>query len=471
MTLRARLLIILTVLVAIALTVAGIATYNALSDNLYDRVDQQLRATQERPLLSLGALQGGGDEETGPPLPFSIYFEVRDANGTTQGARAIGSYIPELPAVIEADPQGTFFTVDSTYRPGTRAAIEGVAIDTGDPGRFRVLATATGDGELFITGLPLGDVEQTLGRLVRIEVLVALLVLAGLGITSWVLVRRELRPLDEMTATAAVIAGGDYSQRVEHSDDTTEVGRLGTALNKMMGNIQEAFDARAASEERMRRFLADASHELRTPLTSIRGYSELFRRGADERPEDLAIAMRRIEGEAERMGVLVEDLLLLAHLDQTRAEPADVVDIVALTEDACSDARAVAPDRDITCTTEGHVDVLGDGDRLHQALANLLSNAIRHTPEGTPIAVEVVREEDRVVLTVADEGPGLDPETLEHAFERFWRGDPARTRAAGGVGLGLAITAAIARSHGGGVSARNRSGSGAAFTITLPARS
>jgi two-component system OmpR family sensor kinase len=181
--------------------------------------------------------------------------------------------------------------------------------------------------------------------------------------------------------------------------------------------------------------------------------------------------MRRIEGEAERMGVLVEDLLLLAHLDQMRTEPEDVVDVAALAEDACSDARAGAPDREITCTTEEDVEVLGDGDRLLQALANLLSNAIRHTPEGTPIVVEVVRDEDRVVLTVADEGPGLDPETIDHAFERFWRGDPGRTRATGGVGLGLAITAAIAHSHGGEVSARNRSGTGAEFSITLPARS
>lgn len=471
MTLKTRLLLALTVLVAIALTATGIATYGALSSNLYDRIDQQLRLTQGRALLVPDVLEGFVGSDIGPTLPFQIYFELRENDGTVVGSRAIGSFVPDLPDDIQADPDGTFSTVDSVYEPGARPGSHGPLPDLADPGQFRVLATPALDGDrLLITGLPLGDVEQTLGRLVRIELLVALLVLVALGITSWILVRRELKPLDEMTATAAVIAGGDYTQRVVHVDEATEVGRLGTALNKMMGNIQEAFDARAASEERMRRFLADASHELRTPLTSIRGYSELFRRGAEDRPEDLAVAMRRIEQEAERMGVMVEDLLLLARLDQTRSEIRNVVDLAVLAEDVCRDARAVAPDRDIVCEANDPAEVLGDRDRLHQAVANLIANALRHTPEGTSVEVSVSIENDRVVVKVADQGPGLDPETLEHAFDRFWRADPARTRATGGVGLGLAIVAAITRAHGGEVAARNLPGAGAEFTLMIPTR-
>lgn len=261
MTLKTRLLLALTVLVAIALTATGIATYGALSSNLYDRIDQQLRLTQGRALLVPDVLEGFVGSDIGPTLPFQIYFELRENDGTVVGSRAIGSFVPDLPDDIQADPDGTFFTVDSVYEPGARPGSHGPLPDLADPGQFRVLATPALEGDrLLITGLPLGDVEQTLGRLVRIELLVALLVLAALGITSWILVRRELKPLDKMAATAAVIAGGDYTQRVVHVDEATEVGRLGTALNKMMGNIQEAFDARAGAHRNSPVLLSEIPH-------------------------------------------------------------------------------------------------------------------------------------------------------------------------------------------------------------------
>jgi two-component system OmpR family sensor kinase len=234
----------------------------------------------------------------------------------------------------------------------------------------------------------------------------------------------------------------------------------------MLGHIERAFGERAESEERLRRFVADASHELRTPLTSIRGYAELFRRGAAERPEDLAKTMRRIEEEAGRMGVLVDDLLLLARLDQGRPLEHLPVDLTRIAGDAVDDARAVAPQRPITYTPVGTVVVAGDEVRLRQVLGNLLQNALRHTPPDTPVYVRVDHEGAEAIIEVRDEGPGIDAEGAAHAFERFWRSDPARPR--GGTGLGLAIVAAIADAHGGRVTVDTAPGAGATFRVFLP---
>jgi two-component system OmpR family sensor kinase len=269
-----------------------------------------------------------------------------------------------------------------------------------------------------------------------------------------------------MEATAGAIAAGDLSQRVETADPHTEVGRLGMALNEMLGHIERAFGERAESEQRLRRFVADASHELRTPLTSIRGYAELFRRGAADRPEDLAKTMRRIEEEASRMGVLVDDLLLLARLDQGRPLERLPVDVTRITGDAVDDARAVDPQRPITYAPEGDVIVAGDEVRLRQVLGNLLQNALRHTPPGTPVHVRVADDGAEALIEVRDEGPGMDTDGAARAFERFWRSDPARPR--GGTGLGLAIVAAIADAHGGRVTLDTTPGAGATFRVWLP---
>ncbi len=271
------------------------------------------------------------------------------------------------------------------------------------------------------------------------------------------------------TAAAGVVpGGGDPPRRVEPADSTTEVGRLGLALNEMLGRIEQAFAAQEASEQRLRRFLADASHELRTPLTSIRGYSELFRRGADSRPADLETAMRRIEEEARRMGVLVDDLLLLARLDADRPLARDSVDLVGIVTDAAHDARAADPDRTISLDTPSRLTLIGDADRLLQVVANQLANALRHTPAGTPIEMSLATSGDWATLSVRDHGPGLPPDALAMVFEPFSRLDASRGRATGGAGLGLAIVKAVVEAHGGRVDAVTPQDGGASFTVRLP---
>jgi two-component system OmpR family sensor kinase len=239
-----------------------------------------------------------------------------------------------------------------------------------------------------------------------------------------------------MAETADAIAAGNLSLRVDRAEPSTEVGRLGLALNTMLAEIEEAFGQRALSEQRLRRFVADASHELRTPLTSIRGYAELWRQGGLDEPAALADAMRRIEKEAERMGVLVDELLLLARLDQGRPLGADPVDLARVVADAVADASAVEPGRPITLTGPDHLLVKGDESRLHQVVANLLANCRIHTAPATAVRVRLANEGDIAVLEVEDDGPGLGPEP-QRVFERFYRADPARSRASGGVGLGL----------------------------------
>jgi two-component system OmpR family sensor kinase len=255
---------------------------------------------------------------------------------------------------------------------------------------------------------------------------------------------------------------------VSTTDPRTEVGRLGTALNRMLDRLEAAFAAREASQERLRRFIADASHELRTPLASIRGYAELFRMGAARSPDDVEKSMRRIEEEAARMGVLVEDLLTLARLDEVREAPHDTVDLSVLARDAVDDARATAPEREITLDSEP-VTVIGDADQLRQVLANLLRNALVHTPDGTPIEVTARRDGDDVCLEVRDHGPGLPTDDPDEIFERFWRSEGGRERGRGGAGLGLAIVAGIVDAHRGIVRAHNAPDGGASFVVRLPA--
>jgi two-component system OmpR family sensor kinase len=294
---------------------------------------------------------------------------------------------------------------------------------------------------------------------------IALLLVAGFAL--W-LVRLGLRPLEGIGATAGAIAAGDLSRRVEPATDRTEVGRLGLALNAMLAQIEAAFEERRASENRLRRFVADASHELRTPLTSIRGYAELFRRGADSRPEDLAKSMQRIEAEAARMGVLVDDLLLLARLDQGRPLEREPLDLARIVEEAVDSARAVEPDRAIDLELHGPALVSGDGGRLRQAVDNLLDNARVHTPASSRVQVTLSPDDGVVLLTVADEGPGLPAEVATRAFERFYRGDSSRSRSMGGAGLGLSIVAAIVEAHGGTVTVGSEEGAGATFEVRLP---
>ena len=461
-SLRTRLIAGLVALVTVGLLVANVATYSALQSFLLERVDEQLSAAVEPVALDLESrirAQRGGRPGPRALIPAGTYAVLVGADGAVLAELALRNDgpAPRLPVGLGTQQSETWHTV--TAREGGE--------------RLRLVSTPVGlaggaNGSLVLS-VPLTDVEQTLRRLVAIEVTVSLIVLALLAAAGLWVVRLGLRPLGRMEVAAGAIAAGDLGRRIDDADDRTEVGRLGLALNAMLGHLESAFAERTESERRLRRFVADASHELRTPLTSIRGYAELFRRGAADRPEDLANAMRRIEEEAKRMGVLVDDLLLLARLDQGRPLDRRPIDLVTVAEDAVADAGAAAPGRRFVLDAPSSVVVEGDEARLRQVAANLVSNATVHTPPDTTVRVRVAQEGDTAILQVADDGPGFTPEHAARVFERFYRGDESRTRASGGTGLGLSIVAAIAEAHGGRATVTSAPGAGATFTVSLPA--
>jgi two-component system OmpR family sensor kinase len=324
---------------------------------------------------------------------------------------------------------------------------------------------------VLVIAVPLTEAQQTLARLLGVEVLVSVLVLAALAAAAWLLIKRDLRPLESMAVTADAIAAGDLTRRVAPAEPRTEVGRLGLSLNAMLAQIEGAFAERAATEDKLRRFLADASHELRTPLTSIRGYAEVFERGARDDPDDLDTAMRRIKDESRRMGVMVEELLLLARLGESREPAREPVDLARVVADGVGDARAAAgPARAITLDAPETLTVTGDDLQLRQVVANLLGNALRHTPDDAAVHVTLTEDGGAAVLTVRDDGPGMPPEVAAKVFEPFYRADESRTRETGGAGLGLAIVAAIVAAHGGEVAVESAPGAGATFTARLPLR-
>ncbi len=467
MTLRLRLTLAVVALVAVALLIADATTYFSLRSFLVDRVDQQLedaRAPVARALITGQSSPGSfpGDEGAGESLiPSGTYGDIRDATGAVVTSR-IWSYsaeehpVPALPSVLPG-----------AYAVKPRRFTTGAEGD--DPTSFRVLVEDSGGGSLtFVVAIPLSDAQQTLGRLLIIEIVVTIAGLAGLGALALWIVKRGLRPLEDMATTAGEIAAGDLSRRVEPAEDKTEVGRLGLALNAMLEQIEEAFDERRRSEEKLRRFLADASHELRTPLTSIRGYAELFRRGAKDDPADLEMAMRRIEDESRRMGVMVDELLRLARMGEVREPERAPVDLAALVVDAASDAGVEEPARAITVEAPEALVVTGDETQLRQVVANLVGNALRHTPPATPVALRLRASGGWAELEVADEGPGMTPEDAARVFEPFYRADKSRARQTGGTGLGLAIVAAIVEEHGGTVAVDTAPGAGATFRVRLP---
>jgi two-component system OmpR family sensor kinase len=449
-TLRARLLLGLVILAALGLGVAGAITYREVGNSLVKQRDQQLQQAmvtlQPEDLFSLPAFRG---RPSPAAIPAGTCAELVDASGTVLAGPTLFDYRREsLPNLPDRVTVGDKFV-------------------TKDP-HFRGTSKVTQSGAILVLALSMRDADQTLHKLLVVELVVAALVLLALAMLAYWVVKLGLRPLESMQVTAGAIAAGDLSQRVDVVDENTEVGKLGLALNEMLQQIETAFAERAASEERLRRFVGDASHELRTPLTSIRGYAELFRRGAADRPEDLAKTMRRIEEEADRMGIMVDDLLLLARLDQGRPLEREPVDLTRITTDAVDDTRAVAPDRTIEYAPNGAITVTGDEARLRQVLGNLLQNAIRHTPPETPVRVRVIEDGDDAVLEVADWGPGMSEQEAKRVFERFWRADASRTRASGGTGLGLAIVAAIADAHGGSATVETALGQGACFRVRLP---
>jgi len=474
LSLRTRLLLALLGLVAAGLLVAGIATYSSLRSFLLERVDQQLREARGPVALTLasGQIPGLPDQTGGPgrpSLPPGTYGELRDAQGNVlnQISYSYGTETQPTPRLPSPLPGASTQNAGGTLFNTTAAG--------GGGPRFRVLVQSVPAVQrILIVAVPLAETTQTMGRLLGIEVLVFALVLVGLGVAAWLIIKHDLRPLETMADTADVIAAGDLTRRVEPAEPRTEVGRLGLSLNAMLAQIEVAFAERAATEEKLRRFLADASHELRTPLTSIRGYAEVFERGAKDDPEDLATAMRRIEEESKRMGVMVDELLLLARLGEGREPEREPVDLARVVADAVGDARAADAGRDISLDAPTELVVTGDEHQLRQVIANLLGNARKHTPPACPVHVRLRREArgageaGGVVLEVADEGLGLAPEVAAKVFEPFYRADKSRARQSGGAGLGLAIVAAIVAAHDGQVALETAPGAGATFSVCLP---
>jgi two-component system, OmpR family, sensor kinase len=469
LSVRARLVALVAALTAIGVFGAGVATYTALRQFLYRRVDAQLDdsvpvfAGRFNEVVNSGSFGPGYHARSYVSfVPAGTVAELRDANGRAVAAqlRAVYANQVDLPRLtlpsdvgVSADNQVHRFTAD----------------DLGDGNSYRLLAIRSDDGQnVLVIATPINEVRSTLRRLVGIEVIVAGLAVVAISGLSWWAVGIGLRPLRRIEDTAVAITAGDLSRRAAVDSPNTEVGRVANAFNTMLGRLETSFSEKEATEQQLRRFVADASHELRTPLTAIRAHAELFRRGAAEHPDDLALVMRRIEDESIRMGVLVDDLLLLARIDQRHAVDTGPVDLVTIATDAVTDARAVEPDRPIEFEPGPPVVVTGDDVRLRQVAANLLANVRSHTPAGTPAAVRVVAEGDRAVLEVADRGPGMSPEDVEHVFERFYRSDPARSRHRGGAGLGLAIVAAIVDAHGGRALVRSQLGAGAVFRVELP---
>jgi two-component system, OmpR family, sensor kinase len=498
--LRITIVLVLLTLVIGALAASGIAATTIMRGYLMDRVDAQLSEPAGRLARQPFPGQNENPPHQRPPSPFLVrYF---DNNGTAVGdldsGLAATEPLPDLPVLTLAQVQGRH------GRPFNVKAVSGGAT-------WRVLAVPTttmdGTGTMMISQ-SLAGIDQTIHRLVGVQIAVGIILLVILAGVGTLVVRRSLRGLEDVEHTAVAIASGDLSRRVPERDPRTEVGRLSLALNQMLGQIETAFAQRTASEfaarhsedtarrseemarrseeaarhseeaarqseNRMRRFVADASHELRTPLTSIRGFAELTRqRGGSADPA----TMRRIEDEAKRMGLLVDDLLLLARLDQQRPLSRRPVDLLTLAGDAVHDTAAVQPERVVKLQILPGSDapvVIGDEARLRQVLGNLVSNALHYTPIEAPITLSVGTRatsagQPEAILEVSDSGPGLTSEQKARVFERFYRADSARTRVTGGSGLGLSIVAALVAAHEGKVTVTDTPGGGATFTVHLP---
>ena len=473
-TLRGRLLLVLIGATVAGLLAMGFANQVMLKKSLMDRLDDRLREMSrpwEHGRPPPGPPPGQRDPHDKPDwLPTDFRVLLFDADGRLVRIDGPSASDPKRPVIHPSDLEHEFATVP----------------DSLGGANWRVRTVTLPDGSVRALALTTDNVGIPLQLLMFIELGVGAVVVAVLVVAALVTVRLGLRPLTRIEHTADAIATGELDRRIPDQDPGTETGRLGAALNTMLGRLTSALQQREQSEHRLRRFVADASHELRTPLTSIRGFAELYRRSEDPNAETVRMMMSRIEGEAVRMSDLVEDLLLLARLDRERSVDLVDVDLVPLARDVAGDARVRDGDRDIELVVpERPVRVLGDGHRLRQVLTNLTTNALVHTTPGTPVRIEVehgaVDDSDAVgagapvepgtamgVVSISDRGPGIAPEHARRIFDRFYRVDDGRERSEGGTGLGLAITAAIAEAHNGRVElAANPSGD-STFRLLIP---
>jgi two-component system OmpR family sensor kinase len=477
-SLRNRLVLGVVILSTLGFISSSVVAQKQIESFLIHQIDDQLLnvASGALPRVNLAGIvddddfeetrgRNGRDNDEAPQTPLnqvptSTSLTLLDSNGevvagiggdlnTVSVRDYIAGYSPAEVAEFEAEP----FTV--------RAEGE----------NFRVLALPlpSGLGSVAIAQ-SLNDVDRTLSRLQWLLFLIGFVVIGLIALASRTMIKVGLKPLSDVEGTAAQIAAGDLSARLPEATTTTEVGRLTTSLNTMLSRIEESFAIRKTSEDKLRRFVADASHELRTPLTAIRGFAELHRQGAVAGDEDTKQLLARIEGESVRMGSLVEDLLLLARLDQAREMEQLPVDIAKVTREAVASAQVAGADHPITLSGDlNELYTLGDQHRIHQVVANLLANARTHTPAGTAIAVSIAQSGDGIRVAISDNGPGLSEEDQKRIFERFYRADSSRVRNDGeGSGLGLSIVDAVMKAHGGSVSVASEVGKGSTFTLFFP---
>ncbi len=530
MSLRLRLLLAVGVVALTALAIADIVTYQELRSFLFNRIDQSLEQSHialEGALGSQGGhVPGGGSfPESGTPSgngaggfpPQSPPGSQTTSTTTTPGSTTTSTDPPScdgfaglsndllhelqpgtfvevrsasntiLCRSIQPAPLGSTTAAEDPTLPARITGFESDAADfrepttyfTSEDGQYQLRASILNGGPYsggeLVIGLPLGTTVSTLDRLVGVELAVTGAALVAALLLGWWLVRVSFQPLRAVESTADAIARGELAERVPGEEARTEVGRLARALNVMLGRIEKAFAQRdateqelRASEARMRQFVADASHELRTPLTAVSAYAELFEQGAAARADDLERVMHGIRSETARMGSLVEDLLLLARLDEGRPLEREEVEVVGVAAEAVQTASTVGPSWPVRLVARQPVEIIGDRMRIRQVLDNLLANVRTHCPEGTTCVVTVDQEGADAVISVEDDGPGLGPEDVARVFERFFRSDASRSRRFGGSGLGLSIVASITRAHGGTVTAAARTGGGTVFTVRLP---
>ncbi|MGW0435936.1 sensor histidine kinase [Micromonospora sp. NPDC003197] len=467
-SLRTRLVAAVLALLAVVCVAIGVVTTVALDNFLVDQLDQRLGTAATRAGGPLGWPAPGGDGFFRGQAAGTLTAKVEDGQLVWAATFRPDAATEQQP--VPAAQRSTLLALPTDGRPRSR--------DLGELGDYRLVARRTPDGDVFVTGLPLAEVQRTVWWMVALQAGIAGAGLLIAGTAGALIVRAALRPLRRLAATAGRVAElpldrGEVALRVRvpatDTDQRTEVGQVGAALNRMLGHVAAALTARQASETRVRQFVADASHELRTPLAAIRGYAELARRGREPVPADVAHALRGVESASARMTRLVDDLLLLARLDSGRPLATEPVDLSALAVDAVSDAHAAGPEHRWRLELPAEpLQVVGDPVRLPQILANLLTNARTHTPSGTTVTTGLSAPGDGTAeITVADDGPGIPAELQPEVFERFSRGDTSRSRAAGSTGLGLAIVAAIVAAHEGTVTVVSQPGH-TVFTVRLP---
>lgn len=462
MSLRLRLLLGLGL---IAVGLLSVATFVLLStrNSVYEQVDERLATFGKR---DTGGFEGGPPNGSTKPPDGVFGDRLSDVyEGSISSDGVLNTYFePNVPGEEYGVPK--LDADDFVLKDGQ---VRLVTVDSQKSGvQYRVQVRSQSDGTSSVTAVDLKSADNSLSRLLVAELIGLGISFGLLGLVAWWMVRLGIRPVVQMTDTARKIADGDLSSRVPEGAPSTESGQLATALNTMLGRIEESTAERAAAEQRLRRFVADASHELRTPITTIRGYAELYSMGALSEQAELDDAMRRTQEEVGRMGRMVEDMLNLAKLDEERPLLLSNVDLASLARDAAADLLVVEPERSVVVEAPESLVATGDSDRLRQVLANLVGNARVHTPETATISVRVRAEGSDAVLEVADDGPGMSADDAQRATERFYRADPSRVRSKGGSGLGMSIVEAIVRAHHGRVEVDSQLGVGTTVRCVIP---